>query len=92
MFGSWKTIVETPFGDEEYIISIHKDGATIHHQTGDVEIDIYSYSDNTFFFQTKLEFPIQCRMLIQGKYHDNKIFGTIQVDTYLKTIFTGELV
>jgi hypothetical protein len=90
MYGMWNCKVETPFGAEEYKLSIRHDGATVHHHTGDVEMDIYSYSDNKFFFQKKLDFPIQCRLLIDGNYENQKINGTVQIDTYLKVLFSGD--
>lgn len=90
MYGTWKCQVQTPFGVEKYDFFISDNGATVHHNTGNVDMDIYSYSDNRFFFQKKLDFPIQCRLLIDGRYEDEKITGTIQIDTYLKVPFYGE--
>jgi len=90
MFSVWKCTVDTPFGGEEYLMSITADGAIVQHHTGNVSMEMYSYHDNRFFFQKTLDFPIQCRLLIDGKYEDEKITGTIQIDTYLKLSFYGE--
>lgn len=90
MFGIWNCLVKTPFGDESYIMSITPNGAVIHHHTGDVEVDIYSYQENEFFFQKSLDFPIKCRLVIRGFARNESIYGIVKVDDFLELVFEGK--
>lgn len=90
MFGIWKCTVDTPFGKEEYVMSMFPDGGIVHHHSGNVEMDIYSYSGDEFFFQKSLDFPIKCRLLIRGFFKNESIHGTVKVDDFLELSFEGK--
>lgn len=90
MFGLWKCTVSTPFGDEDYSLSIRSDGSTIYHNTGNVEIDIYSYQKNEFFFEKFLDFPIKCKVTIKGFAKNDFIYGIVKIDEYLELAFKGK--
>ena len=90
MYGFWKCQVDTPFGKEEYLISITPDGGTVHHHTGNIEMDIYSYQEDEFFFQKSLSFPINCMLVIRGFFSQDTIRGIIKVDNLLELTFEGK--
>ena len=90
MYGFWKCQVNTPFGDEDYLMSITPNGGIVYHHTGNVEMDIFSYHENEFFFQKSLDFPIKCRLLIRGFIKNESIYGTVKVDDFLELSFEGK--
>ena len=90
MYGLWKCQVDTPFGKENYLISITPDGGTVHHHTGNIEMDIYSYQEDEFFFQKSLSFPINCMLVIRGFFSQDTIRGIIKVDNFLELTFEGK--
>lgn len=90
MYGIWNCKVDTPFGEEDYVMSITPDGAVINHHTGNVEIDIHSYQKDEFFFQKSLSFPIKCKLFIKGYYKDNCIYGIVKVDDFMELTFRGK--
>lgn len=90
MYGDWNCEVETPFGKENYKISLEENKAVIKHHTGNVLVDDVEYIDNKFFLKKKMDFPITCSVFISGVVDDEKITGSIYVDDYLKVKFIGE--
>lgn len=89
MYGEWICQVETPFGEEQYIIILEKDRSAISHQNKIIAMDITNYSKNSFFLEKKMDFPIPCTVSINGIFSDEIINGSITIDEYLKTNFTG---
>jgi hypothetical protein len=89
MYGPWKCLVETPFGEESYDIILNNDTALFKHHTGDVFADIVSYTGDSFFLQKKLDTPIYCRLLVSGYLKDENIEGSITIDDYLQLNFRG---
>ena len=92
--GNWKIAVDTPFGKEQYSLNIGNSngGLTglVLHEKAIVPLINTSFIDGTFKCSLEIEFPIKATVSLQASVIDgNKMFGTLQVDQYLETLFVG---
>jgi len=92
--GKWNITVDTPFGKEQYSLSIeNKDGnlsGLASHDKGSATLINTSFLDGTLKCSLNVEFPIKATVKLQASVvDDNKMFGTLQVDQYLETLFIG---
>ena len=94
IFGKWNITVDTPFGKEQYLLTLENaDGnlsGLISHQKGIAPLTNASFIDGTFKCSLDVEFPIKATVNLQASIiDDNKMFGILQIDQYLKTLFIG---
>lgn len=92
--GNWDITVDTPFGKEKYSLNIDSSNASItgsiSHEKGIVILTDASFIDGSFKCLLNVEFPIKATVNLQANViDDNKMFGTLQVDQYLETLFIG---
>jgi hypothetical protein len=92
--GNWKITVDTPFGKEQYSLNVDSSngGLTglVSHEKGLASLTNASFIDGTFKCSLEVEFPIKATVKLQANViDDNKMFGTLQVDEYLETLFIG---
>jgi hypothetical protein len=92
--GNWKISVDTPFGKEQYALNIDNSNSNItglvSHEKGIAPLTNASFIDGTFKCSLEVEFPIKATVTLQASViDDNKMFGTLQVDQYLETLFVG---
>jgi hypothetical protein len=95
ILGKWKLSVDTPFGKEQYSLSVESiDGELagfVFHEKGTASLVNLSFVNQTFKCSLHVEFPIKAIVNLKANVMDNnKMFGTLQVDQYLKTLFIGE--
>ena len=94
ILGQWTLTVDTPFGKEKYSLNIENvDGnlsGLVSHEKGNATLINTSFIDGTFKCSLEVEFPIKATVTLQASIiDDNKMFGTLQVDQYLETLFIG---
>jgi len=102
IFGKWNIDVNTPFGKENYTLSIDTFGSlkdhegydyligSISHQKGFVHFNNGEFKNNTFHCSVETEFPINSTISITADLiEDNKISGMLEIDQYLVTSFIG---
>jgi hypothetical protein len=92
--GNWSITVDTPFGKEKYYLSIDTSNESltglVSHEKGIAPLTNTSFIDGTFKCSLEVEFPIKATVSLQASVIDNdKMFGTLQVDQYLETLFVG---
>lgn len=92
--GKWDITVDTPFGKEQYLLSIQNTGGNlsgfVSHEKGNVVLSDVCFVDETLKCSLDVEFPIKATVILQASViDDNKMFGTLQVDQYLETLFIG---
>lgn len=92
--GRWNIAVDTPFGKEQYLLSLNNvDGklyGLVSHEKGIVPLTNIYIVDRTFKCSLDVEFPIKATVNIQANIiDDNKMFGTLLIDEYLETLFVG---
>ena len=92
--GEWKITVDTPFGKEQYSLSLDNvDGnlsGLILHEKCTATVVNASFINQTFKCSLNVEFPIKATVNLRANIvDDNKMFGTLQVDQYLETLFIG---
>ena len=92
--GEWKITVDTPFGKEQYSLSLDNvDGiltGLVFHEKGMASLIDPSFVNGAFKCLLEVEFPIKATVSLQASIiDDNKMFGTLHVDQYLETLFVG---
>jgi hypothetical protein len=105
IFGKWNINVDTPFGKENYTINIDSFGelkgndyylyyeglaGSVEYEKNIVLFDNASFLDGTFKCVFNVEFPIKATVNLQASViDDNKMFGSLQIDQYVETLFIG---
>ena len=92
--GTWNLAVDTPFGKEQYSLNISNiDGiltGLVSHEKGEATLIDASLLDGTFKCSLSVDYPIKATIHLQASVVDsNKMFGTLQIDQYLETLFVG---
>lgn len=94
ILGKWDITVDTPFGKEQYTLSLDSiDGnlsGFVSHEKGNANLTNGSFQDETLNCSLDVEFPIKATVNLQASLIDaDKLFGTLQIDQYLQTLFIG---
>ena len=94
ILGKWTLSVNTPFGEEEYVLNIQETNSyfsgSVSHEKGSSAIYDASFVDNTFHCFAQTEFPIKTSISITADLiENNKIAGILEMDQYLITSFIG---
>jgi hypothetical protein len=92
--GNWNITVDTPFGKEKYSLNIDSSNGSVTglvlHEKGIAPLTNASFIDGTLKCSLEVQFPIKATVSLQASViDDNKMFGTLQVDQYLETLFVG---
>jgi hypothetical protein len=92
--GKWNLTVDTPFGKEEYSLNISNINGSltgsVSHEKGEAIISDASLLDGAFKCSLNVDYPIKATVYLQASVIDsNKMFGTLQIDQYLETLFVG---
>jgi hypothetical protein len=103
IFGKWNINVDTPFGEQNYTLSIDGFGqlkgndfylyyeglsGSIQHEKGTIAFSNAQFEGVTFHCSVKTEFPISSTISITADLiEDNKISGILEIDKYLVTSF-----
>jgi hypothetical protein len=92
--GKWNISVDTPFGKEQYTLNIDNTNGrlagSVSHEKGDASLSELSFLDGTFICLLNVDYPIKATVYLKASVIDNnKMFGTLQIDQYLETLFIG---
>jgi len=92
--GNWRITVDTPFGKEQYSLNIETSNGSltglVSHQKGIAPLTNTSFVNGTFKCSLEVEFPIKATVNLEASVIDeDKMFGTLQIDQYLQTLFVG---
>ena len=92
--GKWNIFVDTPFGKEQYSLNLNDTNGSltgsVSHEKGEAIISGASLLDGVFKCSLNVDYPIRATVYLQGSVIDsNKMFGTLQIDQYLETLFVG---
>ena len=92
--GKWNIFVDTPFGKEQYSLNLNNTNGSltgsVSHEKGEAIISDASLLDGTFKCSLSVDYPIKATIHLQASVVDsNKMFGTLQIDQYLETLFVG---
>jgi hypothetical protein len=92
--GDWNITIDTPFGKQKYSTNIDglNDNLTmlISHEKGIATLIGGSFVDGILNGSLEVEFPIKATVTFQANViDDDKMFGTLQIDQYLETLFIG---
>jgi len=92
--GNWRITVDTPFGKEQYSLNIETSNGSltglVSHQKGIAPLTNTSFVNGTFKCSLEVEFPIKATVNLEASVIDeDKMFGTLQIDQYLETLFVG---
>ena len=97
IFGKWKVKVTTPFGPEDYILSIdslitqNNICGSVSDQKNIMNFNNGKLDDNSFSCSFDTDFPIKSTVYIQiDQVENEKISGSVKIDNYLFTLFSGE--
>ena len=94
ILGKWTLAVNTPFGEEQYILNIETANSffsgSVSHEKGSSTFDNATFEHNIFHCSLETEFPIKTTISITADLiEDNKISGVLEIDQYLVTSFVG---
>lgn len=100
IFGKWTIIVDTPFGEEDYVLEINSMGqiqeldggdylfGSIFHPKAKININNGTYLNKIFSCSFNIDFPIKCSVVMSGTVTgSNKMSGTISIDKYVTVSF-----
>jgi hypothetical protein len=96
MLGKWKLSVDTPFGDELYTFDLFSDEKGYYgiagNEKGFIKTTDIKVLDNKFIHWEEItETPIKAKIKFDASVEGNLMFGSIQIDEYLKVNFEGVL-
>lgn len=99
IFGKWNIDVNTPFGKENYTLSIATNmlqdnincvAGSIYHEKGSVAFNDARFENDIFHCSVETEFPIKSTISITAEFvEENKMSGMLEIDQYLITSFIG---
>jgi len=96
MIGKWNLSVNTPFGDELYTFDFFSDKegyyGIIGNEKGFLKCTNIKVVDHKFIsWKEKVTTPIEASVKLDATVEGNLMFGSVQIDEYLKVNFEGVL-
>ena len=94
IIGKWDVTLVTPFGESLAQAEIKNDqplfSGTIIGEHGSTNFSNGILKENLFTFSTKVEVPIKATISAEVQVNNNKFFGTLMIDEYMKININGE--
>ena len=90
---TWTLSIFTPFGIEEYSMLLTQTVpfvcGKIFSDKGEMVFQIGNIIGDEISIESTMDYPISCKVKIQGKITENMINGKVFIDDYLQVPFKG---
>jgi len=96
MLGKWKISVNTPFGEEIFILNIFSNEqgfyGDVQNNNGTLKINSIIFLDNkSIHWKETTQVPIDATINFTGLINNNLMTGFVEIDEYLRVPFEGVL-
>lgn len=93
IIGNWDVVLDTPFGESKAKAVIKNVGqfvsGTVNGENGSFDFDDGTIADDVLTFSKTVDTPIKATLFITVKINEDKFFGSLLIDEYMKINIKG---